>query len=104
LIHLGDVAHKSKYGSLTGRKASKMPLYYFDSADGSRETDTEGTELPDVSSARKHAVIVAGQALRDHPIYLWEGGEFRIEVFNEKRLHLFSVISFTLESPAIKAL
>ena len=77
-----------------------MPLFFFDPADGTHPRDVIGTVLPDISTARIHAVCYAGELLRNHPRILWDGRDFTIEVFDKNRMHLFSIIVFELTLPA----
>jgi hypothetical protein len=60
-----------------------MPRYFFTTADGIREPDIDGTELPDVATARVEAIKFAGEVLSDHPEIIWDGEDFRVEVSDE---------------------
>ena len=42
-----------------------MPLYFFNLANDYKIEDTEGTDLPDVSSARRHARTVVRELMRN---------------------------------------
>lgn len=42
-----------------------MPLFYFHICDGRDPCDPEGIELPDVATAKREAVRLAGLALSD---------------------------------------
>ena len=45
-----------------------MPMYYFHIRDGSTfESDPDGTELPDISTAHVEALKVAHELLRELP-------------------------------------
>jgi hypothetical protein len=57
-----------------------MPRYFFDTADGHRFHDTEGTEVKDDAAARVEAVAVMGELLRDRPDLLSPSQVFRIMV------------------------
>lgn len=75
-----------------------MPRYHFNSADGSREPDREGTELPDEASARTEAIKFAGEVLKHAPEQLWESGQWRVEVTDDNGALLFTVITLTVDA------
>jgi hypothetical protein len=77
-----------------------MTLYFFNMADGSYEPDETGTELPSLRDARIEAVKFAAHVLRDSPDLVWENRDFRVEVTDELGLHLFTVVTFTIDAPA----
>jgi hypothetical protein len=77
-----------------------MPRYFFHTADGRRERDTEGTELPDHNTARRKAVKFAGTVLSQQPEILWDGHDFRIEVTDHNGLMLFTIIMLAVNAPA----
>ncbi len=76
-----------------------MPLYHFHSADGVRQNDESGTDLPNDEAARLVAVRFAGEMLNDHPRELWEHGQWRVEVTNDKNILLFTVITLAVGAP-----
>ena len=51
-----------------------MPRFHFNVRDGSDLPDTDGTELPDLRTARHEAVKLAGRLLLDEPETSWGGG------------------------------
>jgi hypothetical protein len=58
-----------------------MPRYYFHVKDGHDSPDLEGTELPDLEAARRAAVTMSGELLRDGvQDSLWEGHPWEIMV------------------------
>ena len=77
-----------------------MPRYFFHTADGFRERDTEGTELLSLNAARREAVRFAGAVLNDQPEIVWDGHEFRVEVTDHTDLMLFTVTVFATNAPA----
>ena len=81
-----------------------MPRYFFHRTDGHREHDNEGTELEDLPTARKEAVVYAGQTMKDHPEMVWDGGDLKIEVSDEFGLILFVVVVTTLDAVALQKL
>lgn len=82
-----------------GRLAA-MPRFHFAIDDDGFEPDPEGTELHDLDEARKQAVVLAGSFLSDHPEAIWDAGELRVEVTDERGLRLFDILVVPLEAPA----
>ena len=76
-----------------------MPRYHFHSADGSRERDRDGTDLPDETTARMEAIKYAGEVLQHSPEGLWERGQWRVEVTNDDNALLFTVITLAVDAP-----
>ena len=68
-----------------------MPRYFFHTADGSVDRDTEGTELPTLGAARKQAVHYASDVMRDQHDVFWTGTNFVIVVTDELQTTLFTV-------------
>ena len=60
-----------------------MPRYFFNTVDGRRYPDEDGTDLPDVAAARARATRMAGELLKEQPEELWDTGELRVEVVDE---------------------
>ena len=77
-----------------------MPTYFFHTADGDRDLDKEGTELPDNAAARKAAIKFAGAVMHDDPDVLWDGHDYRVEVTNQTGDLLFTVIMLSIDAPA----
>ena len=77
-----------------------MPRYFFTTADGTREQDIDGTELPNVATARVEAIKFAGEVLSDHPEMIWDGEDFRVEVSDERGLVLFTVVTMAMNGSA----
>jgi len=67
--------------------------YFFHTADGSRDRDETGTELPDYDAARKQAVMFAGEYMADNPGVVADRKDFRVEVTDDRNLLLFTVIA-----------
>jgi hypothetical protein len=76
-----------------------MPRYFFHCADGVRIPDDRGTVLPSVAAAHLEAIAFAGATLRDQPQELWNKGSWRVEVTDEAKRLLFTVITFAVEAP-----
>jgi hypothetical protein len=66
-----------------------MPVYHFHVRDGANIPDPDGTELPDLRSARVEAVKLAGRLLMDEPDSFWEGSNWHLEVTDDSGIALF---------------
>jgi hypothetical protein len=60
-----------------------MPRYFFNTVDGRRYPDEDGTDLPDLESAHRKATLVLAELLREQPMEVWESGHLGIEVTDE---------------------
>ena len=78
-----------------------MPRYHFNVHDGHTDIDREGTELPDVQSARSEALRLAGAIIDDAGRRSDLGEEWRVEVMDETDLMLFRMDFIVVESPAV---
>lgn len=78
-----------------------MPRYFFNTADGSRDRDVEGTELADLNAARKEAIQFTGAVLRDDPDRIWDGRDFRVDVSDENDTSLLIVITMAIDAVAV---
>ncbi len=76
-----------------------MPHYHFHHADGKRDYDREGIELPDDRTARLEAMRYAGSVLKDDPAAIWDHGTWRVEVTDDSNVLLFTVITIALDAP-----
>lgn len=74
-------------------------LYFFNIAGAFDEPDLEGCDLADLSEARTEAVDLLVQTLREKPDLMWTIDEVRVEVTNDEKLLLFSIISFGVDAP-----
>lgn len=77
-----------------------MPRFFFHTADGSRCQDTDGTELPDMKTARCEAIKFLGQVVQDNPAVLDEGDDFKVEVSDSGGVLLFVITAFSTDAPA----
>ena len=80
-----------------------MPLYFFDRVDGGFDADREGTELPDMASARLEAIRFAGETVRDNPEKLRDAGTLRVEVSNDVGAPLCTVTVTASDAPSARA-
>lgn len=78
-----------------------MPRYFFNTADGHRDCDEEGVELPNGNAARAEAIRYAGAVMNNHPDVLWDGRDFRVEVVNEDKQLVCTVITVAVDTPEI---
>ena len=76
-----------------------MPRYFFHIIDGITLRDHEGTELPDVQTARSVAIRTSGEILHDMGERFWDGTEWHLEVTDEWGRELF-VLHFLAEKTA----
>lgn len=74
--------------------------YFFNQVDGEIKLDDDGIEFDSINEARLEAVRYAGEVLRYHPTLVWTGQDFRIEVTDEAKLVLFTVIVVGVDAPA----
>ena len=57
-----------------------MPRYFFNTVDGRRYPDEDGTDLPDLKAVRAEAARVLGELLKEQPQDLLATGRLRLEV------------------------
>ena len=57
-----------------------MPRYFFHVIDGRAIIDHEGTEFPNLRTARAEAIRLAGAILRDEGDKFWNGEEWHMNV------------------------
>ncbi|MDO6416765.1 hypothetical protein Q4F19_20440 [Sphingomonas sp. BIUV-7] len=74
--------------------------YYFHTADGSRDRDTTGTELPNLNAARKQAIMFAGECMAFDPDILSDHHDFRVEVTDKRDMILFTIITLAVNAPS----
>lgn len=79
-----------------------MPRYFFHVHDGEDRPDFEGTELADLETARRQAVITAGCLLRDHAEHFWNGEEWKMEVSDDSGQTLFVLMFVAVSAPALQ--
>jgi hypothetical protein len=61
-----------------------MPRYFFHLRDGRTSLDDEGTELPDIHAARRTAITLSGETLKDGASdTLWDGAPWQIWVTDQ---------------------
>ena len=77
-----------------------MPRYFFHVHDGTVMRDRDGTELPDLQTARAEALMLAGKIIGDAGARRDLGEEWVIEVTDETGLILFRMDFVVAESAA----
>jgi hypothetical protein len=78
-----------------------VPVYHFNVRDGSDIPDPDGTDLPNLRSARVEAVKLAGQVLLDDPEKFWDGPEWGVEVTNAVGGILFRLDFTATDAPIL---
>lgn len=68
-----------------------MSRYFFNIIDGRSTADTDGTSLPSRQAARREAIRLAGNVLRDDADRLIPNAEWRMEVTDDKGDILFKL-------------
>ena len=68
-----------------------MPRYHFIVHDGTDLDDPDGTELPDLQTARIEAVKLAGGLLLHSASQFWSTPDWHIEVRDDNGLSLFRI-------------
>jgi hypothetical protein len=60
-----------------------MPRYFFNTVDGRRYPDEDGTDLPDMEAVRRKATLTLAELLKEKPSVFWDTGRLRLEVADE---------------------
>jgi len=60
-----------------------MPKYFFNTVDGRRIPDEDGTVLPDLDAAHRKATLALAELLKERPMEVWADGGLGIEVTDE---------------------
>ena len=69
-----------------------MPKYFFVIRHGDQTSDhSDGIEFPDMGAVRLEAIKSTGEILRELNYPMEAGSEWRMEVADEARKHLFSL-------------
>lgn len=68
-----------------------MPRYFFNVIDGTNLHDDEGTDLPDLETARCVAIRYAGALLEESGLRLRFGDTWQLEATDEARNVLFQL-------------
>ncbi len=68
-----------------------MSRFYFHTEDGVAHRDDEGVELRTLADARREAVRVLGEMLKEQPDTFWTDGGLKLTVADEDDLLLFAL-------------
>jgi hypothetical protein len=79
-----------------------MPVYHFNISDGRPEPDLRGTELPDLQVARREAIRLLGEVLRDKADEFWADGRLTLTITDDEGLTLVALETFSVESPTVR--
>ncbi|MGH6965131.1 MAG: DUF6894 family protein [Phenylobacterium sp.] len=76
-----------------------MAMFFFHTENGRICRDAEGTELPDLRSARNEALVVLAQIVREDPDQFWRDRNFRLTVTDGAGLVLYLLDLSGISSP-----
>ncbi|GLS45547.1 hypothetical protein GCM10007884_35380 [Methylobacterium brachythecii] len=79
----------------------RVPRFHFHIYDGFTARDPNGTELPDYDAARRTALRMAGELLKEEGREVKLGEEWRLEVTDDADLVLFRIDFNITEAPAV---
>lgn len=68
-----------------------MPRFFFNVVDGYDQRDLDGTELPDLDTARAEAIRLSGEILKEMGIEFWHHTDWNLIVEGEGREALFTL-------------
>ena len=68
-----------------------MALYFFNIHDGQEFSDDQGSEFPNLDSARTGAVVLAADLLKDGASTFWDGEQWSLDVLDANGLALFTL-------------
>ena len=80
-----------------------MPRYFFHVQDGVSLHDSEGTELADLTTARRQAIELAGRIIAEEAKRRDLGEDWSMDVTDENGLILFKIDFHVAESPAVRS-
>jgi len=78
-----------------------MQRYFFHVRDGEDFRDLQGTELADITAARREALRFAGALLSDNSEKFWSTGEWTMRVADAADLTLFELAFYTNDAPSL---
>ena len=67
-----------------------MARFFFNILDDRTPVDEDGTELPDISTARSEAVRLCGEILREAGACFGSGTQWELEVTDDHRIRLLT--------------
>ena len=81
-----------------------MQRFFFHRTDGDFDPDNQGTEFPNLATAKLDAVRFAAESVKESPEDVWLDGTFRVEVSDEQGMLLCMVIVLGIDTPAARGL
>lgn len=78
-----------------------MPRYLFHSQTDSRYSDSEGVEFATPHDARKEAIRLCGEMLKDSPEPFWGSRPWSVTVTNDAGLILWEIFIDGVSSAAV---
>ena len=75
--------------------------FLFHCVDGHVDGDRIGQELNSVQDARREAVKIVTDVLRDNPDAIWKSGDFRVEVTDKNKIVLCTVMVVGIDSASL---
>lgn len=79
-----------------------MPIYHFNVEDGVSLPDEDGYELPDLETAKRSAVSLAGELIRERAAEFWKDPDWRLSVTDAAGGELFALQFTGVMGPAIQ--
>lgn len=77
--------------------------FHFKIQDGAEVPDSVGAELAGMNEARREAVRLMGELMRDNPDAVWGDEAWRMVVTDDADLTLFTIEVLTSYAPAGRA-
>lgn len=77
-----------------------MPLYHFNIHCGDLRRESKGNDFPDLETAKREAVRLSGDMIRELGPEFWEGDGWALEVTDESRAILFTLVFFASLAPS----
>ena len=76
-------------------------LCFFNLAGAIYDPDVDGFEVATLDQARVLAAQHVAEIIRDQPHLVWMGEEVRVEVSDERKLVLFTIMVSGVDAPAV---
>ena len=77
-----------------------MPRFHFHISDQIVRRDEEGTELSDLTAARREAVKLAGAMVSERAEHFWRDDDWKLDVTDDRGLLLFSLVIMGFDAPS----
>ncbi len=77
-----------------------MPRFHFNVHDGHSTPDPDGSDLPNLTTARAEAVKLAGTLISEEGAAFWNGEGWRMDVTDDDGLLLFKLHFIATVHPA----